>query len=61
MFLILLGVYMAIAYWAAGKTIYANAIMFGDLGRIFTRRLIMGSILGPIIIPVAIIKTFLLK
>lgn len=50
---------MAIAYWAAGKTIYANAIMFGDLGQIFTRRLIMGSILGPIIIPIVIIKTFL--
>ncbi len=61
LFLILLGIYMALGYWAAGKTIYSRAIMFGDLGQIFTRRLIMGSILGPVIIPIALIKTILGK
>ena len=60
-YLILLGIYMAVAYWAANRTIYANAVMFGDLGTIFVRKLVMGTVLGPVLIPVAIIKTFLTK
>ncbi len=56
---ILMIIYMALGYWATGKTIYANSVMIGTWGDIFIRRVIMGTILGFILIPIAIIKTVL--
>ncbi len=54
-FLIVL-IYSAIAYWAAGKTIYANKIRIGTSQALFGQRLITGFIFGIILIPVAIIR-----
>ena len=55
--LIVLGIYMAAGYWATGKTIYANKILIGEWNTIFLRRVTMGTILGVVLIPWAIIKT----
>lgn len=54
---ILVVVYMAAGYWAVGKTIYANKIRIGTLGNLFVQRVIWGTLLGFILIPVAIIKS----
>lgn len=49
-------VYMVAAYWAAGKTIYANKIQIGTMKNIVLSRLCTGVLLGPFIIPIAIIR-----
>lgn len=49
---------MAVGYWATGITIYANKILIGTGTGIFMQRLIMGTLFGWILIPVALIKTF---
>ena len=54
--IILLAVYMIAGYWATGRTIYANKIMFGTWSNIFLRRVIMGTLLGVVLIPWALIK-----
>lgn len=51
-------IYMAVGYWATGRTIYANKILIGTGTGIFMQRLIMGTLFGWILIPVALIKTF---
>ena len=53
---VLLLAYCIAGYWACGVTIYANKIRWNDL---FLNRLIVGIILGWILIPVALIKSFL--
>ena len=54
---ILLAIYMIAGYWATGKTIYADKILIGTWSNIFLRRVIMGTLLGVVLIPVAIIKS----
>ena len=49
---------MAAGYWATGRTIYANKILIGTGTGIFMQRLIMGTLFGWILIPVALINTF---
>ncbi|MBD5144163.1 MAG: hypothetical protein HDT22_11265 [Ruminococcus sp.] len=56
---ILILVYMALGYWATGRTIYANKILIGSGNAIFGRRLVMGFLFGWVLIPWAIIKLFL--
>ena len=58
---ILLIAYVVLGYWAAGKTIYANKIRIGKLTDLFLTRFIAGILLGWILIPVAIVKSILLK
>lgn len=58
---ILFFIYMAFGYWATGRTIYANKILIGTGNAIFIRRLIWGTLLGWILIPAALIRTFLGK
>lgn len=55
--MILILLYVALGYWATGKTIYANKILIGTGQSIFLKRASMGAILGWILIPVAIIKS----
>ena len=47
---------MALGYWATGRTIYANSILIGTGNTIFMGRLIMGTLFGWILIPIAVIK-----
>ena len=51
--------YVVLGYWAAGQTVYANKIRIGTWNDLFLNRLFVGLILGWILIPVALIKTFL--
>lgn len=53
---ILLLVYIALGYWACGKTIYANKIRIGTASNLFISRFILGFFLGWILIPVALIR-----
>ena len=55
--LILVIVYMILGYWAMGKTIYADKIRIGTWQNLFIQRVMFGTLLGIIIIPIAIIKT----
>lgn len=52
-------IYMALGYWATGRTIYADKILIGDGNAIFGRRLTMGFLFGWALIPWAIIKLFI--
>ena len=53
---IFLLVYIALGYWACGKTIYANKIRIGTASNLFISRFIFGLFLGWILIPVALIR-----
>lgn len=53
---ILVIAYMAAGYWAVGQTIWRNkTIIEFKPGAAFTQRMIWGSVLGWVLIPVAII------
>lgn len=54
--IVLFFIYMALGYWATGKTIYANKILIGTGSAIFMRRIIWGTLFGWILIPLALIK-----
>ena len=54
-------VYITLGYWATGLTIYSNKIIFHAFGQLFMRRLIIGTLLGWVLIPIAIIRTVLIK
>lgn len=56
---VLLLAYCIAGYWACGVTIYANKIRIGTWNDLFLNRLIVGIILGWILTPVALIKSFL--
>lgn len=57
--MILLFIYMALGYWATGRTIYSNKILIGAGNTIFLQKVIMGTLFGWALIPVAIIKMIL--
>ncbi|MEY8232270.1 hypothetical protein AALA82_11670 [Oscillospiraceae bacterium 50-16] len=52
--------YIVLSYWAAGQTIYANKIRIGRISDLFLNQLILGLLLGIALIPIALIKKFLL-
>ena len=54
-------IYIVLGYWATGKTIYEDAIMFGTASGIFIQRCCVGAILGWALIPIAIIKCLMGK
>lgn len=58
---ILFAIYMAAGYWACGRTIYANKVWIGDMGTYIVRRIIWGTLLGWILIPVALFLLFFKK
>lgn len=53
---VLLIAYVALGYWAMGKTVYANKIRIGTSSNLFLSRLIWGILFGFILIPIAIIR-----
>lgn len=57
--MVLFVIYAALGYWATGVTIYANKIVFHRFGELFLMRLILGTMFGFVLIPVAIIKKLL--
>jgi hypothetical protein len=58
---ILVFVYAFISVWAANKTIYANYAFFGSPMQVFIKKMVPAMLLGPILIPVAIIKMIMGK
>lgn len=54
-------IYMILGYWATGQTIYRDKILFGTANGIFLNRVIMGTVLGFILIPWAIIAYIVRK
>ncbi|MDO5388012.1 MAG: hypothetical protein Q4F63_02140 [Clostridia bacterium] len=53
---LIISLYCVIAYWAAGKTVYANKIRIGRSVDLVGTRLVVGFMFGIILIPVAIIR-----
>ena len=57
---LLLILYIVLGYWAAGKTIYANKIIFTTAAfGISFEKIFTGLLLGWCLIPIAIIKKLL--
>ena len=54
---VIIVLYMALGYWAAGKTVYANKIRIGTMQNLFIQRLTLGLLLGWVLIPIAALKT----
>lgn len=54
--MVILLLYMAAGYWAVGRTLWADKVMIGTGTAIFLQRVIWGTLLGWILIPVAIFK-----
>ena len=52
-------IYMALGYWAVGKTIYRNKIIVTTYFNWFFSKLILGMLFGFVLIPWAIITTIL--
>lgn len=52
-------IYLVLAYWAAGRTIYRNKILIGSWSAIVMRKIIVGFFLGIILIPWAILTLFI--
>lgn len=46
-------IYLALGYWAAGRTIFRNSIIIGK--NPIAYRLFMGALLGWALIPIAVI------
>jgi hypothetical protein len=51
-------IYMILGYWATGRTLYRNVIVF-DRGTFFLKRMIWGTLGGWIFIPWALISLLL--
>ncbi|MBR7055606.1 MAG: hypothetical protein IKI17_00745 [Oscillospiraceae bacterium] len=54
--MVILLLYMAAGYWAVGRTLWADKVVFGSAATIFLQRVIWGTLLGWILIPFALIK-----
>lgn len=54
--MILLVIYIALGYWATGRTIYADKIVIYSGSTFICRRLAVGTFFGWILIPWAILK-----
>ena len=52
---ILFVLYMVLGYWAAGKVVYRNYIMFGSMSSIIAKKLAVGVLFGWILIPIAVL------
>ena len=44
--MVVLFIYLALSYWAVGKTIYANRILIGTSMAIFNKKMLVGMVLG---------------
>lgn len=51
-----IAIYMIAGYWATGKTLYANKIVIYSGNEFFLKRVMWGTILGWLLIPIAILR-----
>ena len=54
-------IYWVAGYWATGRTIYANKVVFYTGNALFLRRAVWGLVFGWVLIPWAIIKMVVSK
>lgn len=55
-------IYLVLGYWAVGKTLHANRVIItSNMGTYFVKRLATAYIIGFILIPIAIVKEFVVK
>lgn len=54
-------IYLVLAYWAVGYTIYANKILIGTGYAIFCQKMAIGLLIGWILIPVAVLKLIFVR
>lgn len=52
-------IYMILAYWAVGRTIFRNKVLIGSWTAIIMKKMIVGFFLGIILIPWAILTVFM--
>ena len=52
-------IYLALGYWACGKTWYRNKVRIGSWDKLFLTRLCTGMFTGFVIIPIAIVITIM--
>lgn len=58
---LILLVYAALGYWAAGVLFYENKMVIHKFGALFLRKLCLGMFLGVVIIPTAILKRLIFR
>ncbi len=59
---ILFAIYIVLGYWSTKYTVFYNKIVFERrIGDLFLQRVMWGTILGWILIPVALFRKFILK
>lgn len=54
-------IYLILAYWATGRTVYRNKILIGTGQGIFLQRVAVGFIFGFVLIPWAIISSLIYR
>ena len=54
--MILIIAYLALGYWATGKVVYANKVVFYAGYTFFIRKVMWAFFLGWLLIPIAILK-----
>lgn len=54
-------VYIIAGYWAAGVVLYENKIVFHAFGQLFIQKLVLGTLFGFVLIPIAILKRLFSK
>lgn len=52
-------IYLLVAYWATGQTVYRNKILIGTEQSIFLQRVAVGFLFGIFLIPWAIITSII--
>lgn len=58
---LLVFIYWAAGYWAAGVVVFENKIVIHTFGALFMQKCILGLLLGWLFIPIAIIKRLAYK
>lgn len=48
-------IYLILGYWAVGRTLYRDKILFGSYITIITQKFVLGALFGWILIPIAIL------
>ena len=49
--------YMALGYWAVGEVVYRNMTRVGTPTSLFLSRVVLGTVIGFIVIPIAVIMS----
>ena len=49
-------IYVIVAYWAVGQTVYRNKIVIGTMANVICQKLLWAILLGWLLIPIAIIR-----